>query len=206
MCLASACISNQPKSSEVTTNCSTPPEVFWCFSLWRSNKCSSTMQCKTDQYMPVVNKEFEQRILHRMSFHVHAFTEHPLSFICFSETFLHKSASNFHTHVHFKETFLHVFAPAKHHPIDFPRNPRFPLQTTSSKVSDSLYLNNHQLLVAPLIQVGTWKSSSFLLNSKVSLTRAGQQHMNNECTNTYTLEHTHNFILSLLVKHFNIRD
>ena len=33
MALASAHASSQPESTEVATNCSTPPEVFWCVSL-----------------------------------------------------------------------------------------------------------------------------------------------------------------------------
>jgi hypothetical protein len=57
-----------------------------------------------------------------MSFHVLALAEHPLSCVCFSETFLHESALAFHTCVHFKETFLQVLAPRKHHPTDFPKN------------------------------------------------------------------------------------
>lgn len=50
-------------------------------------------------------------------------TEHPLSCVCFSEMFLQESALAFHTCIHFKETLLHVFAPAQHHPTDFPKNP-----------------------------------------------------------------------------------
>ena len=50
---------NQPESLEVARNCSTPPEDFFLlwFSLWSPDKCSSTMQCKMDQYMHVVKKE-----------------------------------------------------------------------------------------------------------------------------------------------------
>ena len=52
--LASACASNQPKSSEGAANCSRLPEVFLvCFSLWSPNKCSSTTQCKVNQDMHV---------------------------------------------------------------------------------------------------------------------------------------------------------
>jgi hypothetical protein len=58
-----------------------------------------------------------------MSFHVLALAEHPLSCVSFRETFLHKSALAFYTSVHFNEMFLHVFAPAKHYPTDFPKNP-----------------------------------------------------------------------------------
>jgi hypothetical protein len=32
--LTSACISSQSKSLEAATNCSTPPEVFWCVSVY----------------------------------------------------------------------------------------------------------------------------------------------------------------------------
>jgi hypothetical protein len=46
---------------------------------------------------------------------------------CFSGTsplcLLCMSALAFHTCVHFKEMFLHLFAPAKHHPTDFPKSP-----------------------------------------------------------------------------------
>jgi hypothetical protein len=70
------------------------------------------MQCKADEYMHAVSKES-----FITSFHVLALAEHPLSCVCFSKTFLHESALAFHTFVHF-----HVFAPAKHHPTDFPKN------------------------------------------------------------------------------------
>jgi hypothetical protein len=56
-----------------------------------------------------------------------ALAEHPLCCVCFSETFLHESASAFYTCVHFNETFHHMFAPAKHHPTDFPKTLKFPL-------------------------------------------------------------------------------
>jgi hypothetical protein len=63
-CLASACASNQPKSAKVARNCSTPPDGFVVvvvvvvvFLSMESYKCSSTMQCKEDQYMYVVSKE-----------------------------------------------------------------------------------------------------------------------------------------------------
>ena len=56
--LASAHASNQPKSLKAATNHSTTPEIFLvCFSLWRPGKCSSTTQCKVDQYMPVLSKD-----------------------------------------------------------------------------------------------------------------------------------------------------
>ena len=67
------------------------------------------MQCKADRYMRVVN-----RLLHHVFFHTLALAEHPLSGVCFIESFLHKSSLAFHTRVHFDETFLHVFASEKH--------------------------------------------------------------------------------------------
>lgn len=90
------------------------------FSLWRPDQCSSTTQCKADQYKCVFSKE--SFITHRILSHA-CFTEHPLSCVCFSEMFLQESALAFHTCIHFKETLLHVFAPAQHHPTDFPKNP-----------------------------------------------------------------------------------
>ena len=76
--------------------------VLVCFSLWSPNKCSSTTQCKVDQYMHIVSKE---PILYRVSFHVLALAEHPLSCAQFSKMF------------------LHVCAPAKHNLTNFPKNP-----------------------------------------------------------------------------------
>ena len=58
--------------------------------------------------MYIVSKES----FHHMSFHVLALAEYPLSSVCFSETFLHKSF----TCIPFKKTLLHIFAPTKHHP------------------------------------------------------------------------------------------
>ena len=34
VCLASACASNQPESEEEARSCITPPQVFWCVSLY----------------------------------------------------------------------------------------------------------------------------------------------------------------------------
>ena len=52
-----------------------------------------------------------------------ALAAHPLSCVCFSETFLQESVFAFHASVHFNYMFLHMFAQAKHHPTDFPKNP-----------------------------------------------------------------------------------
>jgi hypothetical protein len=87
-CLSWRHSANQPDSKEAT---STPPEVCWfgfvCFSLWSSDKCSSTKQCKEDQYLRVVSED---------SSIIRSFTYLPwqniLSCVCFSEMFLHKCA------------------------------------------------------------------------------------------------------------------
>jgi hypothetical protein len=52
-----------------------------------------------------------------------ALSEHSLSCVCFSGTFLHKSALAFHTCVHLNEMFLHVFAQAKNNIADFSKSP-----------------------------------------------------------------------------------
>ena len=48
---------NQPESKKATRSLITPPEGFCWVSLWSPNKCSSTSQCKADQYMSVINGE-----------------------------------------------------------------------------------------------------------------------------------------------------
>jgi hypothetical protein len=86
-CLASAQASNQPQSLEATNKLQHTRDLV-CFSLWSSDKGSSTTQYKADQYMHVVSK----KILHHVTFHMLALAEHPLSCVCFSETFLPESA------------------------------------------------------------------------------------------------------------------
>ena len=124
MCLASSWllpqhISNQPKSKEVARNCSTPPERFWCVSLFGGP--TNAVQLRNV-------RQPNTRVLLSMNpsscvFYMLALAEYPLSVVCFSETFLQESALVFYTSVHFNEKFLHMFDPAKHHPTDFPNNP-----------------------------------------------------------------------------------
>jgi hypothetical protein len=99
------------KQTKTTKTCSTAPAVFWCVSLYGVlKKWSSTLQCKAGQYMHIVS-----RVFHRVSFHVLALAEHPLSYVCF------------------RKTLLHVFAPAKHHPtqLTLQRILKFPLHRIS---------------------------------------------------------------------------
>jgi hypothetical protein len=72
-----------------------------------------------------------------MSFHVFALAECPLSFVCFRETFLLKSALVFHLcplQENTWKTLLHMFALAKHHPtqLTLQRTLKFPLHRTDS--------------------------------------------------------------------------
>jgi hypothetical protein len=116
MCLASACVLHQYAAQVWGSSKKllyTTRSFLTHFSVWSPDKYSSTIQCKADQYMCVVSNES-----FIMSFHVLALAEHPFTCICFREMFLHKSIWAFHTCVHFD-----VFAPAKHHPTDFPKNP-----------------------------------------------------------------------------------
>jgi hypothetical protein len=68
-----------------------------------------------------------------------ALAGNPLFCVCFSETFLHDSALAFYTCAHFNEMFHHVFAPAKHHPTDFPKNPSV---STSRKSKSFFFFRN----------------------------------------------------------------
>jgi hypothetical protein len=52
------------------------------FSLWSPSKWSSTAQCKVDRCRLVVSEA--------------SLAEHPFPYVCFNETFLHKSALAFH--------------------------------------------------------------------------------------------------------------
>lgn len=73
------------------------------FSLWSPHKCSSTTQCKADQDRSVISKE---------SFML-ALAEHPVIYICFSQTFLQEFALVFHLCPLQKNTLSCVFFPAK---------------------------------------------------------------------------------------------
>lgn len=56
------------------------------------------------------------KILHHMSFYVFALAEYPLSYDCFSETLLHKSALVFYLGLFQENTPSHVYK-VKHHQI-----------------------------------------------------------------------------------------
>ena len=90
--LASVCASNEPESMEVARNCSIPPEVFWYFSFYGvlSNAAHLWNVRHTNTYRLLAG------ILHHESFHVLTLAEHPLSCVCFSKMFLHKSSLTFH--------------------------------------------------------------------------------------------------------------
>ena len=72
---------NQPESEEAARNCSSPPEVFWCISLYGvpTNAAQLHICCY-------------RRILHHMSFHMLALAVHPFTCIHFRETLLHAFA------------------------------------------------------------------------------------------------------------------
>lgn len=92
-CLASASSSYQPESSEAATNYSTPPEVFLCVSLYGvpTNAAQLHSVRWTNTRMSLAKNPYH------VSFHELASAEHPLSCVCFSETFLlHQAALAFH--------------------------------------------------------------------------------------------------------------
>jgi hypothetical protein len=82
-----------------------------------------------------------------------ALAEHPLTCVCFSKTFLHETALAFHICVYFNETSLHLFSPAKHHPTDFPKSPKFPFHTC---VLVLVWLSGLQVL---FLVFSSWSSS-----------------------------------------------
>jgi hypothetical protein len=116
-------ISPSPKRQQETA--AHPRSFLVCFSLWNLNKCSSTMQCKADQYMPVIIKEF--------------FITCPFMCLLSQNILSLVSASGKHSF---------TFVPAKHHPgagemaqwlralTDLPKVP-------SSNPSNHIVAHNH---------------------------------------------------------------
>lgn len=93
--------------------------MFWCVSLYGAPTNAAQLHNVRQTNVSVsVAKNPSSRVLSHA-----CLTEHPLSCVCFSEMVLQESALAFHTCIHFKETILPVFAPAQHHPTDFPKNP-----------------------------------------------------------------------------------
>lgn len=116
MVLDSVCVYNQSQYEEELQH---TRSSLVCFSLRLPDKCSPTTHCKEDQSTRVVSKEPFVNVC----FHVLALAEQPLSYVCLSTVSFLSLPEPF-TCVHFKEMFLHLFAPAKHHPTDFPKNPQ----------------------------------------------------------------------------------
>jgi hypothetical protein len=112
------CASNQPKSVVVATNCSTPPEVFCQVSLY-GVPTNAAQLCNVRQTHTCVllAKNLSSQVLS------HACFSRTSSLLCLPQR--NKSALAFHTCVHFNETLLHLFAPAEHHPTNFPKNSKF---------------------------------------------------------------------------------
>lgn len=63
-----------------------------------------------------------------------ALIEHPLSYVCFSEMFLHKSALAVHICVHLNETSLNMFAWENTIQLTLQRTLKFPLHTSVSNL------------------------------------------------------------------------
>jgi hypothetical protein len=123
-CLASACASNQSNSLEAATNRNTPPEGFWCVSLYvvPTNTAQLHNVRRTNTCMLTKN-------LHLVSCHVLALAEHPLSYVCFSKMFLHKSALAFHLCPLFKKRSFMCLPQQNTIWPTFQRTHKFPLQT-----------------------------------------------------------------------------
>jgi hypothetical protein len=68
---------------EVARNCSTPPEVFWCVSLY-GVLTNAAQQCNVRQTNTCV---LLAKIPHHMFFHVFALAEHPFTRVCFMKHF-----------------------------------------------------------------------------------------------------------------------
>ena len=107
--LASAHASNQSESKEAARNCSTPPEVFWCVSLY-GVLTNAAQLCNVRQTNTCV-------------FLANNSSPYVLSHVCFSRTFF------------FYVCLLHQTVPSriclsKHHPthLTFQRSLTFPLQ------------------------------------------------------------------------------
>jgi hypothetical protein len=90
-------------------NCSTPPELFWCVPLYRLlTNAAQLCHVRQTNTCASLAKNPSSFVFSR------ALAEHPLlclrqlNVVCLS-----------HSHL----CPLHVFAPAKHHPTDFPENP-----------------------------------------------------------------------------------
>ena len=117
--LVTARTSIQPESLEVATNCSTPPEGFWCISLYDiSTNAAQLHNVRLTNTCVLLAKNPPSRVL---------------SCACFSKTSSllcpHWSALAFHTCVHFNKIFLQVFAQANTIQPSFQRNLKFPLQS-----------------------------------------------------------------------------
>jgi len=97
-CLISTHASNQPKSEETARNSSTPPEAFWCNSVYgvltNAVQLHSVRQTSTCVLAKNPSCVLSCARFSRMS-----------SCVCFSETCLHKSTLASHTCVHLNETF-----------------------------------------------------------------------------------------------------
>ena len=99
ICLASACVSNQPKSLELALNCSTTP-VFWCVSLYGVlTNAAQLCSVRGIKAWTTLAKNPSSHVF----FYVLALSEHTLSCVCFSKMFLNESVLAFHTCVHFNE-------------------------------------------------------------------------------------------------------
>ena len=74
-CLASACASNHPESLEAAANCSTPPEVFWCISLYGRTNAAQLCSVRWTNTCVSLAKNLSSRVLScayfsRTSFHL----------------------------------------------------------------------------------------------------------------------------------------
>jgi hypothetical protein len=81
-----------------------------------------------------------------------ALAENPFTRVCFSETFLHKSALAKHpfTCVHFREKLLHVFVPAKHHPTQLTFQRTLQPKKKRRRLGNHLRNASHKIPARPL--------------------------------------------------------
>jgi hypothetical protein len=107
-CLISACASNHHQ------------KVFSVFLSMEIAEKNASQLCDVRQtntcVLLIKKKKKKKSHFYHVSFFLLVLAEHPLSCVCFHS----ESALAFHTCVHFKEMFPRGFAPAKHHPNDFP--------------------------------------------------------------------------------------
>jgi hypothetical protein len=137
--LATASASNKPESSEVATNCSTPPQFiylfFSCVSMASAQNAAQLGNVRqTYTCMPLTNNLSSCVLSHA------CFSRTSSLLDLFQQTFLHESVQAFHNCVHFNKMFLSSFAPANSIQQTFQRTLRFLLFSLLVNFSHSFYI------------------------------------------------------------------